>query len=197
MFKPYIIEIPKIEQWHINAYANKLAEGANKKDIDFVLSLCSNNLDRLNCELSKLELFSIAERKFLLEQMIMDGSFNDISDYTIFNFTNALIKKDMQTLKSIYKEIKNVDINEFGLAITLLKNFKNIISVHLNNNPTVANTGLSDKQLYAIKKLPRCFSQESLVNIYKFLCSIDSKIKMGELPIELSIDYITMKVLTL
>ena len=197
LFKNYVVDIPKLEQWHINAYAYKLAEGSDKSDIDSVLKICENNLSRMYQELSKLENFSISERKFLLNQMLSDGIFNDLSNYSIFNFTNAVMKKDLKTLNSIYLDISNIDINEFGLVTTLLKNFRNLIAVQLNSNPTVANTGLTDKQLYAIRKLPRVFSQKSLTDIYIFLSDIDSRIKMGDLPVDIVIDYVTMKILTL
>ena len=67
----------------------------------------------------------------------------------------------------------------------------------MNNNPTPDNTGLDSKQIYAIKKIPKLYSPEQLKNIYTFLCDVDRKLKTGELPVDMKINYVMCKVLTL
>ena len=103
----------------------------------------------------------------------------------------------MDTLTAIYKEIHSVDINEFGLLTILYKNFRNIISVQLTNNPTPESTGLESKQLYAIKKIPRVYSPEQLASIFVFLGDLDRMVKNGELPTDIMIDYIITKILSM
>ena len=193
----YIVVMPKLEDWQIRDYVYSVCEGVNQKDLDWLMNICGKNVCRLQQELDKLTLFNIDERKYLFDSFVRDGSMDDLSSYNIFNFTNAIASKDFTTLKSIYKEIERADITDFYLLTVLLKNFRNIVLVQLNSNPTPESTGLDAKQLYAIKRLPRAYSPEQLVNIFTFLCDIDRQVKEGELPAQLVVDYLTMKILSM
>lgn len=197
LFEPYVVSVPKLEAWQIKDYVYSIAEGVSQKDLDWLISLCGNNLDRLQQELDKLQLFSPNERKYLFDDMVREGCLNDLSSYGVFNFTSAITSKDYFNLIGIYKELDRIDINEFGLLTILLKNFKNLLMVQLNINPTPENTGLESKQLYAIKKLPRVYSPEQLVNIFQFLSGIDSRIKTGELSTDILVDYLIIKILSM
>lgn len=193
----YIVVMPKLEDWQIKDYVYSICEGVEHKDLDWLMSLCGKNICRLQQELDKLTLFNIDERKYLFNSFIRDGAVNDLSSYNIFNFTNAIASRDMLTLKSIYKEIERADITDFYLLTVLLKNFRNIVLVQLNPNPTPETTGLEAKQLYAIKRIPRCYSPDQLVRIFTFLCDIDRQVKEGELPASLVVDYLTVKILSM
>ena len=102
----------------------------------------------------------------------------------------------MDEILSVYRELDRVDVNEFGLLTILVKNFRNLIMVQLNSNPTPESTGMSSGQLYAIKKLPKVFSPQQLVKIYDILLDVDRQIKNGELPAEIVIDYMLIKILS-
>ena len=193
----YIIVMPNLEDWQIKDYVYSICEGVNQKDLDWLMNLCGKNICRLQQELDKLTLFNVDERKYLFDTFIRDGAVDDLSSYNIFNFTNAIVSKDMLTLKSIYKEIERADITDFYLLSVLLKNFRNIILVQLNSNPTSETTGLDSKQLYAIKRIPRVYSPDQLVKIFTFLCDIDRQVKEGDLPASLVVDYLTVKILSI
>ena len=196
-FEKYIVNVPRIEDWMLKDYVYSTTEGVEQKYLDWLMQLCGKNIDRLQSELDKLKLFREDERKYLFQDMVHDGAFDDLSSYSIFNFTNAVTSKDINALKSVYKEIDRVDINEFGLLTILIKNFKNIMMVQLTSNPTSENTGLDGKQLYAIKKIPRVYSPAQLVSIYQFLLDIDRQVKSGELPTDIMIDYMITKILSM
>ena len=193
----YMVVMPKLEDWQIKDYVYSICEGVSQKDLDWLMNLCGKNMLRLQQELDKLTLFSVPERKYLFDAFIRDGAMNDMSSYNIFNFTNAIASKDLLTLKNIYKEIERADITDFYLLTVLLKNFRNIVLVQLNSNPTPETTGLDSKQLYAIKRIPRVYSPEQLVNIFTFLCDIDRQVKEGQLPAQMVVDYLTVKILSM
>ena len=193
----YIITMPKLEDWQIRDYVFSICEGINQKDLDWLINLCGKNICRLQNELDKLTLFNVDERKYLFDSFIRDGAMEDLSAYNIFNFTNAIASKDYNMLRSIYKEIERADITDFYLLTVLLKNFRNIVMVQLNSNPTPETTGLDSKQLYAIKRIPRVYSPDQLVKIFDFLCDIDRQVKEGELPSQLVVDYLTVKILSM
>lgn len=192
-----ILTMPKLEEWQITDYVYSLLDGVDKSDLDWLLSILHNNLYRLDQEMSKLSLFAPGERKYLFKEMRNDGTFNDLSTYNIFSFSNAITHKDVNSLKNIYKEISRIDISDFGLLSILLKGFRNILMVQLNPNPTTENTGIESKQLYAIKKIPKVYSAEQIINIFMFLSDIDRQVKSGELPADILIDYMTIKILSM
>ena len=196
LFGDYIVSIPKLSDWQIKDYVYSVAEGAEQKELDQLINLCSTNIHRLQSELDKVTLFNDFERKYVFSDMLRDGALADLSSFSIFNLTNAITSKDLKTIYNIYREIDRIDINEFGLLTVLLKNFKNIVMVQLNSNPTPENTGLDSKVLYAIKRLPRVYSAEQLVNIFQFLSDLDRQVKMGELPADIMIEYMILKILS-
>ena len=196
-WEQFIVKVPKLETWQLKDYAYSICEGVKQSELDKLISLCGNNIERLQSELDKVLLFTPTERPFVFDSLLSDGSIEDLTNYSIFNVTNAITHKDIDSLKNIYKEIHSVDINEFGLLTLLHKNFRNIISVQLTNNPTPESTGLEGKQLYAIKKIPRVYTPEQLVNIFTFLGDIDRKVKNGELPTDIMIDYMITKILSM
>lgn len=194
--EPWIVSVPKIEDWMLKDYVYSTTEGVAQKDLDWLINLCGKNRDRLQMELDKLTLFGVAERKYLFNDLIRDGAVDDLSSYSIFNFTNAITSKDLNMLMTIYKELDRVDVNEFGLLTILVKNFKNILMVQLTANPTPESTGIDGKQLYAIKRIPRVYTPDQLVKIYQMLLDIDRQVKTGELPTDILIDYIVIKILS-
>jgi DNA polymerase III delta subunit len=193
----YIVEVPKLMDWQIQDYAYSMGDGVDKQDIELLLSLYGKNILRLDQELSKLQHFSPNERKYLFKDMIKDGSFSDTTTYTVFNFTNAIVAKDIETLSKLLLEMNRMDTNPFGILTILLNNFRNLILVKANMNPTPENTGLDSKKLYAIKKTTTPFTVEQLTIIFEMLCNIDLKVKSGELPTEIMVDYIMLKILTM
>lgn len=197
LFNNYIISVPKLVDWQIKDYAYSVAEGVPSKDIDWLISLYGADLHRLTQELDKLRVFTTDERKYLFNDLKNDGAYTDASTYNIFNLTNALAKRDTGTLSSIYKEMDRVDVNEFGLLTLLLKNFKNIMMVQLQASPTAETALMESKQFYAIKNLPRVYSAEQLTKIFMFLSDIDRQVKSGELPTEIMIDYMIIKILSM
>ena len=127
LFADYIVSIPKLSDWQIKDYVYSVAEGAEQKELDQLLKLCSTNIHRLQSELDKVTLFNDFERKYVFSDMLRDGALADLSSFSIFNLTNAITSKDLKTIYNIYREIDRIDINEFGLLTVLLKNFKNIV----------------------------------------------------------------------
>ena len=197
MLSDYIVTMPKLEDWQIKDYVYSICEGVNSKDLDWLLSLCGKNIWRLQQEIDKFSLFNVDERKYLFDSFVRDGAMDDLSSYNIFNFTNAIASKDFGTVRSIYKEIERADITDFYLLTVLLKNFRNIIMVQMNSNPTPESTGMTSGQLYAIKKIPRVYNPDQLVKIFTLLCDIDRQVKEGELPAPLVVDYLTLKILSM
>ena len=196
LFSSYIVKMPKLESWQIKDYVYSIAEGVPEAMLDKVISLCNGNIERLDNELSKLKLFAPTERKYLLDSMIKDGAFGDLTDYSVFNVTTALLKKDIETLKNYMNLLHVIDINEFGLITILTKNLRDLISVQMSTNPTPETIGLDSRKIYALKKQARIFTNEQLTALYLKISDLDRAVKNGEFPAPMLINYMILKVLT-
>ena len=197
LFKDYIVDVPKLESWQIADYVYSNAEGVSSENLDWLLRICDNDIYRLDQELSKLSIFSEAERQYLFEDMKHQGAFSDLSSYNVFNITNAVLNKDIKALKNILAEIKSFDAEPLGVITILYQNFKKQIQVLFAKNATPESTGLKANVIYAIKKAPRVYSAEQILKCFLEMTDIDRKLKSGELfDMQYLIDYAICKVLT-
>ena len=195
-YSDYIIRLPVLEEWMIKDYVYSLAEGVKDKDLDWLMRICNNNIDRLDNEISKLTLFDSRQRQELFQDFVDEQMFDDLSEFNIFNISNALQSRDRSKLKQILPEIKNIDVEAVGLVKILWQNFRKMITVWMNSNPTPENTGLKSNQIWAIKNLPKVFNKEQLINIFEIVSEVDYKLKSGMLDANLIVDYLTIKTLS-
>ena len=190
-----VIRIPKLERWQIKDYLYTQLTGIEQSCLDFLLEVSSYNIFRLQEELDKLLLFDISERQSMIEQMIQDQAFDDLSSKTVFDISNAITARDTLKLKRDYCEIDNIDVSEMGLISILLKNFRNIIDIQLSKDASPQSLGMKESQFYAVKRNINHYSREELLRIYSFLLSLDKDVKTGNIPTNILIDYIIIHIL--
>jgi DNA polymerase III delta subunit len=195
-YSDLVIEVPKLTEWQVKDMVYSFGRGIDTKYLDWLIHNCNGSVNRLYQEMTKLLIFSESERKHLFEEMVEDGAFDDLSANTIFNFTNAILKKDYQSLKLIYEEIDNIDVNDFGLLTILYNNFLNVINIQMGVNPTPETLGMSWGQFNAIKHSCGYYSGTQLVSIMKLISDMDRKIKSGEFPTNIMRDYMILSILS-
>ena len=190
LYEDFIIEFPKLEQWQIQDYVYSNCDGVDTKQLDWLMSIYGYDIYRLNNEISKLTIFDKRVRQALFNELA-EEQFVDGSDKTIFDFTDAILKRDWKKLYSVYQKIEYCDVEPLGVVTILLKNFRNIINIQLGKNPTAESCGLSGKQFYVVKTY-NCgiYNREQLVKIYRMLLNIDKYLKTGYLSNDKIIDYI-------
>lgn len=197
VFKNHIVTIPKLSDWQIKDYVYSMAEGVSSKDLDWLISLTGSNLYRLENELTKLSIFTETERGYLFKDLKDDGAYSDLSSYNIFALSNALSTKDLKTVEVVYHELEKMGVSEFGLLAILLRTFKNLMMVKTQASPTAEQSLMDSKQFYAINKLPKVYTTEQMIKIFMFLSDLDRQVKSGELPTEIMIDYMLVKILSM
>lgn len=191
LYEDNLVEFPKLEKWQIKDYVYSNCEGVDQKQLDWLIETCRYDIYKLDREISKLNIFDTKVRQSLFNNFKQDGIIGDDSDKTIFDFTDAIIKKDWNKLNSIYQKIEYCDVEPLGVVTILLKNFRNIINIQLGKNPTAESCGLSGKQFYVIKTY-NCglYNREQLIRIYYMLLSIDKYLKTGYLENDNILSYI-------
>lgn len=196
-FASNIVIFAPIEDWQIKDYVYSRCDGVNTEKLDWLIQLCNSNLFRLKYEADKIQIFPIAQRKYLFDDFLRDGVFDDLSQYTIFNITDAIQKRDAVELGKILEELSRIDVEQVGVVTVLHNNFEKLIKVWLTNNPTEENTGIKSNQIWAIKKLPKVWSKEQLIKMFEIICEIDDMYKSGKLPVKNILDYVLIKAFSL
>ena len=179
-----IVKFSNPVDWQVEDYISKLIPGLNAQEIKWLCKVSNYNLDRLYLEAEKINIFNFKDQKMIFQLINEDNGYSDLNDLSIFNLSNAIIKRNYADIKNILKDIDNIDIEGTGLCTILLRQFLNIINIQMNSRATAQSLNMSDKQFSAISYNCNKYSDKELVKIYKFLTSIDYKLKSGLLDIE-------------
>lgn len=197
LYNKYVVEIPELENSQIRAYAYSNLEGIDKKRIDWLLDICKYDIYKLDQEIDRLKIFPIGDRNYTFQQCVEGGIYDNLSLYNIFNFTNALITKDINKLKIILSEIENCDVEPTGLITILNNNFRNIISIQLDPTATAESLNMNAKQFSAIRYSCGRYTKEQLISAYKLISLLDFNLKTGKLPAACIADYVVTHLLSL
>lgn len=170
----------KLENWQIEDYINVLIPGLNKQETKWLCEIAQYDLNRLENEANKINIFDTKDQDKIFELINDDNGYCDLNELGIFNLSNAIIKHDIVQIKKVLDNIDYIDVEGTGLVTILLKNFLNVINVQLNNRATSENCKMTEKQFrYYQYYLCNKYSNEKLINNYKFLTNIDYRLKSG------------------
>lgn len=190
-----IFDIPRLEEWQIKDYVYSSLPDVKPEKLNELIYSCKNNIYRIDNEIQKLQIFKDFNVSSLYEDFLQDGIFNDISKYSVFDFTNSIIKKDKDKLLAIYKEKESIDIEPMGVVTILLNSFRDIITLQFDPRLTPESCGMARNRFWAIKYNCGIYTNKELIKIFDFLLGIDKRVKMGELPTSILIDLILIKIL--
>lgn len=173
------VEFCKLENWMIEDYASTLLPGLTKQETDWICKICKYNIERVSLECQKLSIFDKKKQSEIFKEINDSNGYCDLNDLNIFNLTNAIVKKDILTIKNIIKDIDNIDIEGTGLVTIMLKQFLNIINIQMGKNVSAEKLGMNERQFRAIQYNCNKYNNDELINNYKFLNGIDYKLKSG------------------
>lgn len=192
----FIVEFPKLENWHIMDYALSLAEGVDSKDIEWLVNLCKYDIHRIHNELDKIVQFEPIQQQTIFDEMKTQGAFDDLVNSTVFDLTNAITSRNLSVIDYSLHNKDKLSIEPMALLAILYQQFRKLIQVWMSSNPTESSTGLSSKMIYAISRQKRTYSSEQLLKVFDFLTNIDYNIKDGQYDMDWLVDYMVLKVLS-
>lgn len=192
--KDYVVDIPKLQQWQIRAYASKNLSGLSTEEVNW-LSDITKDVYRLSNEMDKISIFNKEEQSKIFRLLNDEDAYCDLNSNTIFNFTNAITKRNIKVVKNILETLETMDVEPVGVLTILYKSFKNIIDIQMSSNPTPESLNMSQKQFYAIRYNLGKFTNSELIQIFETLTSIDKKLKSGNLPADNIIEYLLINIL--
>ena len=192
-----LVVINKLQDWQILDYIKVKCPGLGEAELKWLQQITGNNIHRLEFETDKISIFEKSLQPVIFNLINSDGGYSDLSQLTIFNFTNAIIKRDYSTIKEVLTDIDNIDIEGVGLVTILRKNILNIMSIQMNAKATPESTGMTPKQFNAVRYSCGKIKDNKLIEMLQFLNSIDYRLKSGNLTLSNSrmIDYILCNVL--
>jgi len=199
-----VVKFPKLESWQIKSYMQTNCPGLSSKEIDWLYDITASigknneNIYRLSNEIEKINCFPKEQQEDIFKELNNTNGYSDLSPLSIFNLTNYIFKRDYTNVAKLLEDIDSIDVEGVGLVTILHKNFKQLIDIQLGKNVTPESLGLSVKQFKAIEYNCGKYSQQELIRIFKFLTSIDYKLKSGmlELSKDRLIDYIVCNILS-
>ena len=174
------IEFSKPLNWQIEDFVKMRISGLDEVQIKWLCEISKYDIFRLDNECKKFEIFSPQEQKIIFDMINTDNGFSDMNSLTIFNFTNAIIKKDLATIKAVLSDLKNIDIEGSGLITIFSKQFRNIIDIQLNLKASAESLNMTSKQYNAIKYSCGKYSNQQLIDVYTFITDLDRRLKLGD-----------------
>lgn len=189
----YIIIVPKLENWMTEDFIKLNCSGLDNEMVSWFIANYDNDIYKILLEIDKLKVFPPDTRKYLFEEFYNNGVFDSPDKNNAFALSSALQSKDKNSLIQLLS--KNNEIEPISAMSLIQSNLKKLCKVWLNKAPNPDNTGLKSNQIWAINNLPRTYTKEQLVKAFEIVSGLDRKIKSGEFPIELTIDYIVVKLM--
>lgn len=192
--RQYVVEIPKLQQWQIRAYTAKNLPGLSNEEINW-LSDVTKDIYRLSNEVDKIKIFNKKDQGQIFSLLNEEYAYGDLNSSTIFNFTNAITKRDIKTVKNILDTIETMDAEPMGVVSILYKSFKNILDIQMSANATAESLGMNPRQFNAIKYNLGKFNNTELIKIFDMITLVDYQLKSGNLPNDNIIDYLLINIL--
>lgn len=191
MVDEYIVEIPKMLDWHIKDYIKSRCSFMQPTDIDWLYNATNGDIYHINNELDKITIFEPAEQKVVLASLQCDPA-SDLYGISLFTLVDALMERNATVVASYLSHRDNQNIEMMGLTNTLLAKIKQLILIAYDSGKSAADIGVSPKQFSYLKATGKKYPIQRLQTLLEKLSAIDIKLKSGLLDMSKAaqIDYI-------
>ena len=123
IFDPYIIKMPKLEEWMIKDYVYTIADGVDTVKLDWLIKVANNDIYRIENEIAKISIFPKVERNYIFDLLMEEDAFADLNNYHIFDLSTALLQKDLTKIAELVEDEKSWDLTSLALNVLLYNNF--------------------------------------------------------------------------
>jgi len=193
--KDRAIEFAKLDNQVLTKYIKKdapLSDSACEKLID----MCQNDYGRILLEIDKIKAYSIAEA------ITPDGAFEELVKQrviyyqpkdAIFDFVAAFLERRPSKAYNLLQQSKAVGEANMVILSVLYNNIKTLLQVQSAEN--YKTLGLNGFVLKNTLPYRGNYSNGELVKAMKLIRNIEKGIKTGQIPDELSIEYLMVQIL--
>lgn len=180
----FIVEIPKLESWHIEDYAKSLMPEVAPANLLWLTKATDHKIHRILNEIDKAKLFNQSEHDMILKALRNERQ----SDL----YRNFDLEKEL--------DIKDFSAQTVAQAI-LNKNMSQVSYLFLRQQFFAFDVNLLNYWLlkYLVDRVPTTFAEDQakLINKIEFVSGLSIRIRKGELELQNSslFDYIALKLL--
>lgn len=156
----------------------------DKINIDYFLNKVGDDINNIDSELTKL--FIYKEEDKTITKADIDLLITDNIDNVIYEFTNAVLENDLDTITKMYNNFKIENISQDYLIVSLSNVFRQALIIKILSNEGKSNLDISKiigkKEFYIKKMLERLYnySEKDLCNYINRLAEIDNNYKSGK-----------------
>lgn len=160
-----------------------------------LVNMCGCNYGRIQNELYKLNILAKVNNYSMdiayLEAKKVNMIHQEIGDI-IFDYTNAVIERNIPLAYKLYEQIKQTDEGPVKLISVLYNSFRNVLIVQSTpqNERTEEVLGISKAQIYVTSQKCDRYGIFELVDIVKLLQRIEKGIKTGEVDVNFAMEYL-------
>lgn len=163
--------------------------------LKWLVEVCDRDYGRCLQELDKVTLFEEDKQNEMFEKFARSGIIYCQIPDCVFDFSNAVMKRDIKRSYSLWEDLKRRGDSPMQVLSILYNNFRNLMVVQINDNPTKENTGLEEKQINGVKWNKGKYSDKELVDTVLLIGELDSMIKQGTISEAISMEYFLAKVM--
>lgn len=156
----------------------------NDSTIEYLLSKTNNNISDIDNELNKLFIYKEDNKTITISDI--DTLVPDSIDNIIYEFTNAILENDYDTIVKMYNNFKIENISFDYLISSIANSFRQALTIKILNNDkesisSIAKT-IGKKEFYVKKMLERIYNytEEDLTKYINKLALIDRNYKSGK-----------------
>lgn len=189
-----IIDVGKVDNSvQIYDFVNKRIKDSgfsiDKYDIEYFIDKVGNDINNINSELDKLFIYKSEEKQINREDI--DLLVIDNIDNVIYEFTNAVIEKNIEKISYMYNNFKKENVSVDYLITSLANVFRQSLIIKMlyndgKSNYDIAKT-INKKEFYVKKMLERLYtySEDEISKIIIKLAQIDLDYKSGKSNIDM------------
>ena len=156
-----------------------------------LIELCNNDYGRILLELDKLKCLTINKdiNEVFIEALKDDLIYQEIND-TSFKIIDAILSFNSKRCFQLLNELKRFEDAPLKLIGLLYSNFKSLLMLYSKEKPNI--------NYYVMQQLSKhktAHNPEELIDKLRFIQKVESGIKLGEVEMEFSLDYLIINLL--
>lgn len=174
---------------YIDGYILDKGYRIDRYNLEYLLSKLGNNIVNIKIELDKIFLYLDDDKE--INREVIDLLISDNIDNIIYEFTNAVLDKDYDTVMKMYSEFKIENIGYDYLLVSLDNVFRQALIIKMLYNQGSSNSDIAKvigkKEFYVKKMLERLYNykEDELARMIDRLAIIDRDYKTGKSNIDM------------
>lgn len=189
-FKSDITMFDKLNDSTLINYINNAIALKNEYALKLI-EICEHDYGHIMSEINKLKNYR-EDVNIGFERLIKNGTIHIPAKDALFDFIDAILKRDQRLSYALYEECKRSEEANLVILLNLFNNTRMTYQVQsfMGNGDICQITGLKQGQIYACQNRLYRYTNEELIDIMRLIQRTESSIKQGTLAEDIAIEYL-------